>query len=292
MSTGGTGAATLQGYVETSNCVITRVPLWPSRMASQNTSRPTPNVETTPIPVIATRGCFNVLIIAPVSKLFRWVGALVFLLSLLSFAYVYVVRLGVPAPDTGHITRDVVFNVTLFTIFALHHSVMARTGAKAWITRLAPPALERSIYVWIASVLFLAVCWLWRPLPGVIWETRGAGLALYVVQVFGATLTIAAARIVGVWELAGVKQPDPAKAVEFTANGPFAIVRHPIYLAWVLMVFATPVMTTSRMVFAVISTLYLIVAIRFEERSLVDAFGDNYVAYQRQMRWRLIPYIW
>jgi protein-S-isoprenylcysteine O-methyltransferase Ste14 len=227
-----------------------------------------------------------------VSKLFRWFGALVFLLSLLSFAYVYVVRLGVPAADHGHTARDVVFNVTLFTIFALHHSIMARTGAKAWITRLAPPALERSIYVWIASLLFLAVCWLWRPLPGVIWETRGAGLPLYVVQVFGAVLTIAAARIVGVWELAGVKQPDPIKTIEFTANGPFAIVRHPIYLAWVLMVFATPVMTTSRMVFAVVSTLYLIVAIPFEERSLVDGFGDKYVAYQRQMRWRLIPYIW
>ena len=72
-------------------------------------------------------------------KLFRWTGALVFLLSLLSIAFVYMVRLGVPAPDSGQTTRDVVFNVTLFTIFALHHSIMARTGAKAWITRLAPP---------------------------------------------------------------------------------------------------------------------------------------------------------
>ena len=226
------------------------------------------------------------------SKLFRWVGALAFLLSLLSYAYVYMVRLGVPAPDNGHLARDAVFNVTLFTIFALHHSIMARTGAKAWITRLTPPALERSIYVWIASLLFFAVCWLWRPLPGVIWQTQGAGLVLYVVQVVGAVLTIAAARIVGVWELAGVKQPDHTTPIEFKADGPFAIVRHPIYLAWVLMVFATPVMTTSRMVFAVISTVYLAAAIPFEEASLVEAHGAKYLAYQREMRWRLIPYVW
>lgn len=215
-----------------------------------------------------------------------------FLLSLLSFAFVYMVRLGVPAPDDGHTLRDALFNVALFTIFALHHSVMARTGAKGWIRRVAPPALERSIYVWIASLLFLAVCWWWQPLPGVIWEVRGAGIALYVAQVVGAVLTIAAARIVGVWELAGVKQPDPSQAIEFRASGPFAIVRHPIYLAWMLMVFATPVMTTSRLVFAVVSTVYLIAAIPFEERSLLESFPEKYGAYQKQMRWRLVPYIW
>jgi methanethiol S-methyltransferase len=244
------------------------------------------------MPVIATRGCLKVPIIASVPKLFRWTGALLFLVSLLSFAYVYLVRLGVSTPDDGQALRDAAFNVTLFTIFALHHSLMARTGAKAWITRLVPPQMERSVYVWIASLLFLAVCWLWRPLPGSIWHTRGPGFALYVAQLFGAALTIAAARIVGVWELAGVKQPDPAKPVEFRADGPFGIVRHPIYLAWILMVFATPLMTTSRMLFAVVSTAYLIAAIPFEEASLVEAHGQKYLAYQREMRWRLIPYIW
>ena len=225
-------------------------------------------------------------------KLFRWIGALLFLVSLLSFAFVYLVRLGVPATDEGHALRDAGLNVALFTIFALHHSLMARSGAKAWITRLVPPALERSVYVWIASVLFLAVCWLWRPLPGVVWHARGPGIALYIAQLFGAALTIAAARIVGVWELAGVTQPDHSTPIAFRADGPFAIVRHPIYLAWVLMVFATPLMTTSRLVFAVISTLYLIAAIPFEERSLLETYPEQYSAYQKQMRWKLLPYVW
>lgn len=226
------------------------------------------------------------------SKLFRWNGALLFLLSLLSFALLYQIRWREPGGDGGRVRLDAAIDVALFTVFALHHSIMARTGAKAWITRIAPAGLERSIYVWIASALFLAVCWLWRPLPGIIWQTRGPGLFLYVLQLFGVVLTIAAARIVGVWELAGVKQPDHSKAIEFKAEGPFALVRHPIYLGWIVMVFATPVMTTTRLLFAVISTAYLIVAIPFEERSLVEAFPDKYAAYQRLMRWRLIPLIW
>jgi len=225
-------------------------------------------------------------------KLFRWSGALLFVLSLLSFAVVYAWRLRTPAPASDGAMRDAIANVVLFTVFALHHSIMARTGAKAWITRRLPSDLERSVYVWIASLLFLAVCWMWQPLPGVIWETRGPGLALYVAQAFGVALTLAAARIVGVWELAGVKQPDLTRPIEFKADGPFAIVRHPIYLGWVLMVFATPVMTTSRLLFAVVSTLYLIAAIPFEERSLLEAFPEKYGAYQKQMRWRLIPLIW
>ena len=169
---------------------------------------------------------------------------------------------------------------------------MARTGAKAWITRIVPPDLERSVYVWIASLLFLAVCWMWQPLPGIIWQVRGPGLALYAAQIFGVALTLRAAQIVGIWELSGVTQPDLTKPVEFKADGPFAIVRHPIYLGWVLMVFATPVMTTSRLLFAAISTLYLIAAIPLEERLLVENFGDKYRTYQRQMRWRLLPFIW
>jgi protein-S-isoprenylcysteine O-methyltransferase Ste14 len=227
-----------------------------------------------------------------VTKLFRWGGAVIFLLSLLSFLAMYEFRLATPAPDDGSATRDAAANVILFTIFALHHSIMARTGAKAWLTRMVPPALERSVYVWIASVLFLAVCWLWQPLPGVVWQTRGPSVVLYIAQIFGVALTIAAARVVGIWELAGVTQPDLTKPVEFRAEGPFGIVRHPIYLAWMLMVFATPTMTASRLLFAVVSTVYLIVAIPLEERSLVAAFGDGYRDYQRQMKWRLVPGIW
>jgi methanethiol S-methyltransferase len=217
---------------------------------------------------------------------------LVFVLSLLSMPAMYFFRLDAPAPNNGSPLGDALANVALFTIFALHHSVMARTGAKAWLTRLVPRDLERSVYVWIASVLFLAVCWLWRPLPGIVWQTRGPGVILYLIQLFGVALTIRAAQIVGVQELAGLRQPDPARKVTFTTDGPFGIVRHPIYLGWVLMVFAMPTMTMSRLLFAVVSTIYLVIAIPLEERSLVEAFGDDYRAYQKQMQWKLVPGLW
>jgi protein-S-isoprenylcysteine O-methyltransferase Ste14 len=228
-----------------------------------------------------------------VRKAFAWTGALLFLLSLLSFAVVYGWRLRIPAPDTGSTIRDALGNAALFTLFALHHSIMARSGAKAWLTRMVRPDLERAIYVWIASLLFLAVCWWWQPLPGILWSTSGALFwLLSAIQIAGVLLTLHAARVVGVWELAGVKQPDLTRPIEFRASGPFAIVRHPIYLGWVLIVFATPVMTTSRLLFAVVSTAYLVAAIPLEERSLVESFPEKYRAYQRAMRWRLIPGIW
>ena len=226
-------------------------------------------------------------------RLFAWTGALLFLLSLLSFALVYGWRLRMAAPDADSAIRDAIYNVVLFTIFALHHSIMARSGAKAWLLRVAPPDLERAVYVWMASVLFLAVCWMWQPLPGVLWTTSGARFwILSAVQLIGVALTVRASQIVGVWELAGVKQPDHTRPVEFRASGPFGIVRHPIYLGWLLIVFATPVMTTSRLLFAVISSAYLVAAIPWEEASLIQAFGERYRAYQRALPWRLIPFVW
>lgn len=215
-----------------------------------------------------------------------------FVLSLLSLPATYAFRWRTPAPTSETLIRDVILNIALFTLFALHHSIMARTGAKDWLSRIVSRDLERSVYVWIASVLFLAVCWLWQPLPGVVWQTRGPGVILHLIQLFGVALTFRAAQIVGVRELAGLKQPDPTKKITFKDEGPYGIVRHPIYLGWVLMVFFMPSMNTSRLLFAVLSTIYLVIAIPLEEATLVESFGDDYRAYQARMRWRLIPGLW
>jgi len=75
-------------------------------------------------------------------------------------------------------------------------------------------------------------------------------------------------------------------------NGPYRWVRHPLYLGWVLMVFGTSHMTRDRLTFAVVTTLYLVLAIPFEERSLRRSFGDDYVRYMRDVRWRMIPFIY
>ena len=227
-------------------------------------------------------------------KTFVWIGALLFALSLASFAVVYGIRLDLPAPATGQPAWPAItFNVVLFTVFALHHSLMARTGAKAWITRTVPAELERSVYVWVASLLFLAVCWLWQPLPGMAWAIDGPWRwVMWFLVVTGIAMTARAASAIGVWELAGVRVPSPDRPVEFKVTGLFGFVRHPIYLAWILMVFGMQRMTYSRLLFAVISTAYLVAAIRWEEASLVEAFGEKYRAYQRQVKSRLLPGIW
>jgi len=223
-----------------------------------------------------------------------WIGALLFALSLASFAVVYGIRLDVPAPATGQPAWPAIaFNVVLFTVFALHHSLMARTGAKAWVTRTVPAELERSVYVWVASLLFLAVCWLWQPLPGMAWAIDGPWRwVTWFLVATGISMTARAASAIGVWDLAGVRVPSPDRPVVFKVTGLFGFVRHPIYLAWILMVFGTQRMTNSRLLFAVISTAYLIAAIPLEEASLVEAFGEKYRAYQRQVRSRLLPGIW
>ncbi len=228
------------------------------------------------------------------SKAFVWLGATLFVVSLLSFLFIYEFRLSVTEPlDGGSAMPAVLFNVGLFTIFALHHSVMARSGAKAWITRIIPQDLERSAYVWIASLLFLAVCWLWQPLPGVAWTAAGALRWLFwFVQGLGVWLTIRAAGMISVFELAGVRQSNHQRPVEFKATGPFGLVRHPIYLGWILHVFASTPMTTSKLVFAVVSSAYLLAAIPWEEASLVEAFGEKYRSYQGQVRSRILPGIW
>jgi protein-S-isoprenylcysteine O-methyltransferase Ste14 len=228
-----------------------------------------------------------------VSKAFVWLGATLFVASLLSFVVVYEVTLVTPAPDGVPALPRAAANLALFTVFALHHSVMARTGAKAWIGRFFSPDLERSLYVWIASLLFLAVCWLWQPLPGLIWNVDGPtrwGLGL--VQLAGALLTLRAAGMIDVLELAGVRQADHQRPVEFKATGPFRLVRHPIYLGWILIVFATDQMTAGKLLFAVVSSAYLLIAIPWEEASLVAAFGEKYRAYQRQVTTRVLPGIW
>jgi len=233
-------------------------------------------------------------IIPFVRTAFVWIGALLFAVSLASFGLVYGIRLDTPAPATGQpVWPAILINVALFTVFALHHSLMARTGAKAWLTRTIPAQLERSLYVWVASLMFLAVCWLWRPLPGMAWEVEGpARWVMWLLLATGVSMTARAAMAIGVWELAGVRVPSPSRPVEFKATGLFGFVRHPIYLAWILMVFSMPRMTHSRLLFAVISSAYLVAAIPWEEASLVEAFGEKYRAYQRQVRSRLLPGIW
>ena len=221
-------------------------------------------------------------------------GGLTFVASLAYFAVSYSGRFGAALdPASGPARVPVIVDAALFTAFALHHSIFARTGVKRAITRLLPRDLERSAYVWIASVLFIAVCAWWQPVPGVLWRLDGpARIAAIAAQILAGAATLVAARQLGVLRLAGVQQVSPSDTTEpptLDDSGLYAVVRHPIYLAWIVLVWATPTMTATRLTFALISSAYLMAAVPFEERDLRRLFGDAYTRYARRVKWRIIP---
>lgn len=225
---------------------------------------------------------------------FAWGGALVFALSLLWFLYCYFIRFDRLPADAGSAAAAVVIDLTLFSVFALHHSILARTPAKRIVERLIPPKFERSLYTWVASVLFIVVCTAWTAVPGVLYRLDGVWrIAGYSVQALGVVLTILASSALDVLDLAGVRQVQSRgsgdRLTALKTTGLYGFVRHPLYFAWMLLVFGTPDMTATRFVFAVASTGYLALAIPWEERSLVQTFGPAYQAYRRSVRWRMIP---
>ena len=234
--------------------------------------------------------------VGPIAQAAAWLGGGVFVASLAWFGWSYGVRFGrtSSAVSPGSIATALLVNALLFTVFALHHSLMARTGAKRWLTRVVPPALERSTYVWIASVAFILTCAWWREIAVVLydvpWPWQGACRGL---QLWGVWLTLRSAGVIDPLELAGIRQVfGRVRPAAFRVFGPYLLVRHPIYFGWALMTFGTPLMTGTRLSFAVISTAYLMLAIPFEERSLIEVFGDEYRHYQRRVRWRMLPGIY
>jgi protein-S-isoprenylcysteine O-methyltransferase Ste14 len=228
------------------------------------------------------------------ARLIGAAGGLLFVGALLYFAVCYVWRFDrPPVPDASR-SVAIALDTLLFTVFALHHSVFARTGLKALVRAAVPPPLERSTYVWVASLLFVATCAWWQPVAGGLWRASGlAAVALRLLQLAAAGFTLVAARSIGVMELAGVAQVWPrfasTAAPALDHRGPYGLVRHPIYLAWLVLVWAAPTMNGTRVLFAALSTIYLVIAVPFEERDLARHFGAAYEAYRRQVRWRMIP---
>jgi protein-S-isoprenylcysteine O-methyltransferase Ste14 len=230
-------------------------------------------------------------------------GAGLFVLSLSYFVYRYWTAFGARADPPFH-TAPLVWNVVLFSAFALHHSVFARDPVRRRVTHALGP-LERSFYVWVASLLFIAVCKLWLPVAGMMWELgEAARLALLLGQFVGIAFSLYSAAVIDIWELAGIRQlnsqlptsnfqprptPNAQKVPEFKASGPYGLVRHPIYLGWFLIVFSVGTMTMTRFVFAVVSCAYVLIAIPFEERSLRQSSRGAYDRYMQKVPWKLVP---
>jgi methanethiol S-methyltransferase len=223
-------------------------------------------------------------------RLFVWLGGAAFVMSLGATAYSYLIAWAA-TPASPSVARAAAINASLFTVFALHHSLFAREPIKQRLARYVRADLLRSVYVWTASLLLLLVLALWEPVDGDAYRITGWGAwALGALQLSGLWLIARAVARIDPLELAGIK-PESARG-ELQVAGPYGWVRHPLYLGWALAVFGAAHMTGSRLLFAAISTAYLVVAVPFEERSLRRAFGEEYARYQRDVRWRILPFVY
>jgi protein-S-isoprenylcysteine O-methyltransferase Ste14 len=182
-------------------------------------------------------------------------------------------------------------DLALLGVFAVQHSLMARPFFKRWITRLIPESAERSTYVLFSSLALIALFVFWQPLGGVVWNVRDPlwAVALYSLFAFGWLLVLVSTFLINHFDLFGLRQVwlqlvgKPYKPLRFGTPGPYKLVRHPLYLGWLFAFWATPTMTGTHLLFAFVTTAYILVAIQFEERDLVDTLGDDYVRYRREV---------
>jgi protein-S-isoprenylcysteine O-methyltransferase Ste14 len=181
-------------------------------------------------------------------------------------------------------------DLTLLSLFALQHSIMARPAFKRRLTRIVPASAERSTYVLASSLALLLLFWKWRPLGGTVWEVQnglGASL-LYAAYGFGWALVLLATVVINHFDLFGLRQiwlhlqGRPQSALKFSTPLLYRMVRHPLYVGWIIVFWSTPVMTVTHLFFALGTTIYILVAIQFEERDLM-AKHPEYIEYRRQV---------
>jgi len=188
----------------------------------------------------------------------------------------------------GTVLAALLVDLALLALFALQHSVMARPAFKRLWTRVVPEPVERSTYVLASSLALLLLFWQWRPIGGTVWEADGA-LARGLLQAVGAVgwLTVLASTFfLNHFDLFGLRQVwlhllgRPYAPIPFRMPAAYRIVRHPLYVGWLLAFWGTPTMTVAHLVFALATTGYILTAIQLEERDLVRAHGDAYRHYR------------
>jgi protein-S-isoprenylcysteine O-methyltransferase Ste14 len=189
-----------------------------------------------------------------------------------------------------------VIDALLLLMFAVQHSVMARPAFKEVLTRFIPAAAERSTYVLCSSVLLIALFAFWQPLGGGVWNVTNPVLrnAINAVFGFGFALVFVATLLINHFDLFGLRQValylagKPYTYLEFRTPLFYRFVRHPLYVGWLIAFWATPTMTGAHLLFAVLTSAYILMAIRWEEHDLVVVHGSKYQDYQKRVP-KLIP---
>ena len=222
-------------------------------------------------------------------------GTFSYLIVLATFVYAiaFLGNLGLDRTIDGEATapfaQALMINMLLLGVFAAQHSVMARPAFKRWWTQFVPKPVERSTYDLFSSAAVLLLFHFWQPMGGVIWDVqeqifRGIMYGLYAG---GWLLLLIATFLLNHFDLFGMRQVwlylkgQPYQPLTFSTPGLYRYVRHPLYVGWLFTFWATPTMTAAHLVFALATTAYILLAIRWEERDLLEAHGSAYEEYRR-----------
>ncbi len=217
-------------------------------------------------------------------------------LYLAGFLGNFVVPKAIDSPAEGPLAVALLVNFSLVAVFGLQHSVMARPTFKRWWTRFVPEPMERSTYVLFTNAALILLYWQWRPMGGTVWyvENPYGQAALYSLFAIGWLIVLVTTFLINHFDLFGLRQVwlyllgKPYTPLKFKTPGPYRMVRHPLYIGWMIAFWATPTMTVAHLVFAVGMTAYILIAIPFEERNLVEFHGDSYAKYRRNVP-KLMP---
>ncbi len=231
-------------------------------------------------------------------------GILSYIVFLISFLYAigFVGNLWMPkgidsGPETD-VTTAVLINISLLSLFAVQHSVMARPAFKEWWVQIIGKAAERSTYILLTSLLLLLIFWKWQPMTSIVWNLENSAFVLVLQILFwiGWAIVLLSTFMISHFELFGLTQivdnlkDKITKAPKFQTNYLYKIVRHPIMLGFLIAFWATPTMTVGHLLFAVVTTAYILVAVKFlEEKDLRKALGEKYEVYQKEVP-MIIPF--
>jgi protein-S-isoprenylcysteine O-methyltransferase Ste14 len=186
----------------------------------------------------------------------------------------------------------------MLILFALQHSIMARPVFKKWWTTIIPEPIERSTYVLLSSICLILLFMYWQPMGGVVWsvESTVGYWILNSISLIGFGIVLISTFLINHFDLFGLRQVwlfftgSNYEHLPFKTPFFYQYVRHPLYLGWMIAFWAAPVMTIAHFIFAAICTGYMLTAIRFEERDLIQVFGEKYIRY-KQAAPMLIPFI-
>lgn len=190
-------------------------------------------------------------------------------------------------------------NTLLLTIFAIQHSLMARPAFKAWWTKIIGKAAERSTYVLFSSFALILLFWKWIPIKNVVWEVQNPTISAAITGIFllGLVVVLLSTFMINHFDLFGLKQVyenligRKPKELAFTTNYFYGLVRHPIMLGFLIMLWAVPKMSLGHPFFSLGSTAYIFIAVKYlEEKDLQKIIGEKYTDYKKKVP-MLIPFI-